>query len=64
MAVEDAFGPVVGPRDRGADAGYDGGADGDVGDKVPVHDVNVQPIGTFVLDYSTTFVGEGAEVGG
>jgi len=51
------------PRDVRADRGDDGRAKGDVGHEVPVHDVDVQPIGV-VGDGLRAFGAEIAKVGG
>ena len=45
MAIESSLAVCGrGARDVGPDSGYDGRAEGHVGDEMPVHDVDVEPV--------------------
>jgi hypothetical protein len=64
VTIENTLTPVLGALNYAADTGNHWGSDGDVGHKVAVHDVNVEPVGTLLLDDTRAFVRELAEVGG
>jgi len=64
MAVKNALAPVFRSFHRAADTRYYRRADCDVGYKVAVHDVNVQPVRAFIVDDAGTFVEEVAKIGG
>lgn len=64
VAIKHPLAPIGGALHTPANARHDWRADGDVRDEVPVHDVDVQPVGAGVVNDAGAFVREVAEVGG
>jgi hypothetical protein len=56
MAVENAFTPILGAVDSASNARNNRGTNGDVGNKMAVHDINMQPVSSGIVHNAATFV--------